>query len=174
MGLKEQNRIIILVAIVCVIIQIILLKEVFQLVFANIVGVGNSMFTFKFPSFSFYFEPEPNTSKFILLFLYFTPYVYIVSAIEISSILMRKIPVGKTRYFLVVFILLQLGYILIHLFYNAVILILNPGIENDWIALSLNMGFSETERFVFAFGIIFLFVFYMNMSTKRIMKYIKY
>jgi|GEM_PF-2425509 len=174
MGLKEQNRIIIVVAIICVIIQIILLKEVFQLVFANIVGVGNSMFTFKFPSFSFYFEPEPNTSKFILLFLYFTPYIYIVSAIEISSILMRKIPVGKTRYFLVVFILLQLGYILIHLFYNAVILILNPGIENDWIALSLNMGFSETERFVFAFGIIFLFVFYMNMSTKRIRKYIKY
>jgi hypothetical protein len=74
----------------------------------------------------------------------------------------------------VVFILLQIGYLLVHIFYSAVILILNPGIENDWIALSLYLGLGDIERFIFAFGVIFLFVFYLNMSTKRIMQYINY
>lgn len=174
MELKQKNSKVIITALFTTIIQIILVKEIFQMLIASIFGVGNSNFSFSFPFFSFYFEPEPNTAMFMLLLLYFAPYLYLISCIEISSILLKKIPLSAMRYFFVVFILLQLGYILIHIFYSAVILILNPQLENDWIALSLNLGFGDTERFVFAFGVIFLFVFYLNMSTKRIIKYFNY
>jgi len=169
-----KNRLSIISALLLAILQIILLKEIFQLGISGLFGVSNSSFNFSFPFFSYYFEPVGDASNFDIILLYFAPYIYLVLSVEVASILIKKIPQGAGRFFLVVFILLQIGYLLVHIFYSAVILILNPGIENDWIALSLYLGLGDMERFIFAFGVIFLFVFYLNMSTKRIMQYINY
>jgi len=174
MEFRFKNKLSIILALFLSIIQIVLLKEVFQMGVAELFGVSISSFQFNFPTFSYYFEPVGAVSLFGLVLSFFAPEIYLVFSVEISSILLKKIPLGKGRFFLIVFILLQLGYLLVNIFYNAVILILNPGIKNDWIALSLYWGLSDTERFVLAFGVVFLFVFYLNMLTKRIMKYINY
>lgn len=174
MDFRIKNKTSVISAIFLSILQIILMKELFQMGVAELFGVSNSSFKFSFPAFSYYFEPFATISIFGLILSYFAPYIYLIISVEISSILMKKIPLGGGRFFLVLFILLQIGYLLVNIFYSAVILILKPGIENDWIALSIYWGLGETERFVFAFGVIFLFGFYLNMSTRRIMKYINY
>lgn len=174
MDLKIKNKFYILSALILAIIQIILVKELFQMGIAELIGVAKSSFSFNFPSFSYYFEPEPNQLMPVLLLLYFAPYIYLVSSIELASILLKKIPQGGGRFFIVIFNLIQIGYLLVHIFYSAVILILNPQLENDWITIALYMNFDDLGRFGFAFAVIFLFVFYLNMSTRRIMKYINY
>lgn len=174
MDFKLRNKLSIFFALFLAILQIILLKEIFQAGISELCGVSNSSFNFSFPLFSYYFEPAGDASNLEVILLYFAPYIYLVLSVEVASVLIKKIPQGAGRFFLVVFILLQVGYLLVHIFYSAVILILNPGIENDWIALSLYLGLGEMGRFIFAFGVIFLFVFYLNMSTKRIMQYITY
>jgi hypothetical protein len=174
MDFHFKNKLSVFLALFLAILQIILLKEIAQMFVTQLFGVGVSSFTFKFPSFSYYFEPFPVRSMPVLLLMYFSPYIYLILTIETASVLLKKIPVGKGRFFIVIFNLIQIGYLLIHIFYSAVILILNPKIENDWITLALYLNFNEIERFGFAFGVIFLFVFYLNMSTKRIMKYINY
>lgn len=174
MNFQIKNKISLILALFLAILQIILMKELFQMGIAEIFGAAKSSFQFNFPSFSYYFEPVATNSLIGLMVLYFSPYIYIISSVEISSILLKKVPLGGGRFFLLIFILLQIGYMLVHIFYSAVILILNPGIQNDWIALSLYWGLSDSERFIFAFGVIFLFVFYLNMSTKRLLKYINY
>jgi hypothetical protein len=174
MDFKLRNKLSIISAVLLSILQIILLKEFFQAGLSALFCMSNSSFNFSFPYFAYYFEPEGDASILELTLLYFAPYIYLVLSVEVASILIKKIPQGAGRFFLVVFILLQIGYLLVHIFYSAVILILNPGIENDWIALSLYLGLGDIERFIFAFGVIFLFVFYLNMSTKRIMQYINY
>lgn len=174
MDFKFKNRAAIILALFLSILQIIVFKEIFQMGLANLVGTANSFFEFNFPAFTYYFEPVPNLSSVVMILLYFAPYIYIVLSVETASIFLKKLPQGSRRYFLVIFILIQIGYLLVHIFYSAVILILNPQLENDWIALSLYLGYGDTERFVFAFGVVFLFVFYLNMSTKRILKYINY
>ena len=171
MDFKFKNRFIIFLAFLVSAIQIILMKEIFQMGIASLFRDENSSFSFIFPTFSYYFEPLPNSSLPVLVLMYFTPYIYLILSIEVVSLILKKRPLVEWRFFIVIFILVQLGYLLIHIFYSAVILILRPAIENDWIALSLYQNFDQTERFVFAFGVIFLFVFYLNMSTKRIMKY---
>ena len=174
MDFKIKNKISIISALFLSILQIVLLKEVFQLGIAELFGVSNSLFNFSFPVFSYYAEPVASISIFGLVLVYSAPYIYLISSVEIASFFLKKIPQGKGRFFLLIFILIQVGYLLINIFYSAVILILNPGIQHDWIALSLYLGFDQSERFIFAFGVIFLFVFYLNMSTKRVIKYINY
>lgn len=174
MDLKFKNGQSIVWAVLLAILQIVLLKELFQMLLVEIFGGGNSEFSFVFPSIQYYFEPLPYTSMPVLLLLYFAPYIYLILSVEVTSTIMKKIPHGKGRFFLVIFILIQIGYLLIHLFYSAVILILSPNIQNDWIALTLYLGYDEIERFIFAFAVIFLFVFYLNISTRRIQKYINY
>ncbi len=174
MDFRFKNKLNIITAVFLSILQIILFKELFQMGITQIFGVGTDSFSFNFPSFSYYFEPLPNNSMPVLILMYFAPYIYLIISVETASIILRKIPQGGGRFFIVIFNLVQIGYLLVHIFYSAVILILNPQIENDWIALALYMNLGDMERFVFAFGVIFLFVFYLNMSTKRIMKYINY
>lgn len=174
MDLKFKNGQSIIWAVFFAGIQIILFKELFQMLIVTIFGGGNSEFSFIFPSFHYYFEPLPDTLMPELLLLYFAPYIYLVLSVEVASATMKKIPHGKGRFFLVIFILIQIGYLLIHIFYSAVILILSPSIQNDWIALALYLGYDDIERFIFAFAVIFLFVFYLNISTRRIQKYINY
>lgn len=174
MDLKFKNGQGIIWAVFFSAIQIALFKELFQMFIVAIFGGGNSEFSFIFPSFQYYFEPLPDRLMPELLLLYFAPYIYLVLSVEVATATMRKIPHGKGRFFLVIFILIQIGYLLIHIFYSAVILILSPNIQNDWIALTLYLGYDEIERFIFTFAVIFLFVFYLNISTKRIQKYINY
>ena len=153
-------------------VQILFIKELFQWMLCVIFGTEVSELTFGIFYLSHYFEPNPNTLMPVLFLLYLAPLLYLVFSIELASLFLKKFPQGMIRFSILIFILLQIGYLLVKIFYNAVLLILNPGLENDWIAMSIYLGFGDMERFIFAFGIIFLFVFYLNLSTRRVTNYI--
>lgn len=172
MPLQSKNWTPIIIAAIMTLFQIIWFKELFQWLIGVVVGVEVSHLEFRFIGLHHYFEPSPNTSFPLLFLLYLSPIIYLLVSIEIASFFLRKIPQGVYRFFILVFILLQLGYLLFYIFYNSVLLIINPGLENQWIAMSIYLGFGDAERFIFVFGIIFLFVFYLNMSTKRVINYI--
>ncbi len=167
-----KNWIPIISAFLLFLVQILFLKEIFQFIIANLIGVDVSILTFIFPSLSFNFEPNPDTLLPFIVFMYLAPLIYLIISIEFTSLFLKKSTVGIYRYFLLIFILLQLGYLLIKIFYNAVILILNPGLKHDWIAMSIAFGFGDFDRIIFSFAIIFLFVFYLNISIKRVTSYI--
>lgn len=172
MSLQSKNWAPIIVAAIMTLFQIIWFKELFQWLIGFAVGAEVSQLEFRFIGLHHYVEPAPNTSFPLLFLLYLSPIIYLLLSIEISSFFLRKTPHGVYRFFILVFILLQLGYLLIYIFYNSVLLLINPGLENQWIAMSIYLGFGEFERFIFVFGIIFLFVFYLNMSTKRVINYL--
>ncbi|MDZ7766402.1 MAG: hypothetical protein U5K00_18585 [Melioribacteraceae bacterium] len=172
MNSLSKNWTPIISAAIMTLFQIIWFKELFQWLICVIVDVKVSELNFNFIMLQHYFEPAPNTSFPFLFLLYLSPIIYLLISIETASFFLRKTPQGIYRFFFLVFILLQLGFLLINIFYNSVILIINPGLENEWIAMSIYLGFGEVERFIFVFGIIFLFVFYLNMSTRRVINYI--
>lgn len=162
----------IIFAVFLAIVQILWLKELFQFLIASLIGVELSEISFNFILLNFYFEPTPGTSMPILFLLYFSPIIYLVLCTETTSLFLRKTPAGVYRFFIIVFVLIILGFLIIHIFYNAVLLILNPGLTNDWITLAIYLRLDEVGRMILAFGVIFLFVFYLNMQGRRVTNYI--
>ncbi len=100
------------------------------------------------------------------------PFIVIIATIEFSVRLLKRHSPGFMRYAVIVFSLFLSGFLLIDTFYSAFSVLLQFNYLNDWVQLVNLLGLSEGERMVFVFVMIILTSGYLNLSAKRIIKYI--
>jgi len=167
-----KNTKIIVIAVIFSAVSVLFLKELFQALAAFIFSAKEMSFSAYLLGFNFYFEPNAANYKFVYILLYTAPVLYLLILVEIMSLMMKKSALGGTRYFLIISILLHIGYLLIYIFYSSFLLIMAPGSKNNFSVLSIYLGLNQTGRIIFAFFIVFAIVIYMQTATRRLLKYI--
>lgn len=100
------------------------------------------------------------------------PFVITILAIESSVKLLKRYSPGFKRYFTVIFSICLSGFLLFDSFYSAFSVVLRFNYQNDWVQLVALSDFTEGGRIAFVFFMIILTAGYLNLSSKRIIKYI--
>jgi hypothetical protein len=100
------------------------------------------------------------------------PYFLTIAAIELSVQLLKKHSPGFIRYYIIIFSLALSGFLLFDTFYSAFSVILRFNYGNDWVQMTNLLNMSEGGRITFIFLIIIFTAGYLNLSSKRIIKYI--
>lgn len=115
----------------------------------------------------------PNEmSKIQTIIIISVPLFYIFSTIEFAVNLLKYQTVGSTRFALLIFILLNVGYLIVNVFYGAFNIILSRDGYNGWVILTRNLEMSEHGSLFFIILIILLLVNYLRKFNKVVLEYI--
>jgi hypothetical protein len=168
---KIKNKGSIVIGSLSGLITVLFLSELFQgllaLVFAKEVG-------FAFSGLNFFadFVIEEGKSILVYILLFASPLLLSILAVELSMIIMKRSPLGPARFSTIVFQLINLGYIIITLFYGAISILLRVNLLNDWVRMTNYLGIEGGERYPLVFFFLIILIMYLNLVTKRISGYI--
>jgi hypothetical protein len=99
-------------------------------------------------------------------------FLYILN-IEINSYMLTKVTAGFYRNFFIVYSMVLIGYLMVNVFIGAVIVVLKVSLTNDYAKIVNDvLGFTMPASFLIILIILILLTLYINITTKRIMKYI--
>jgi len=108
-------------------------------------------------------------SKIIIIL---SPIISIILSIELSHYFLKKLPFGFLRFSILVFQLLLAGYLMITVFYGAVLILLKSEVSNIWVNLASVFELSEGKEIVLIFLMVIILFGYLNLVQKRISNYI--
>ena len=162
----------VILALFCAAIVIFLLRGLFQGFMAVIFGSTNINFILTFGGIEAVFDPLTASPAIDYVLIYASPVILVIILTEISVLFIKKTFLGSTRFFLIAFILINLGYLIIHFFYNSFLLVMDAPVANDWLTLSFHLDLTKTGKIIFAFFLVFVTIGYINLVTRRVMKYI--
>jgi hypothetical protein len=152
-------------------ISLLFLPELFQLLIAVIINVNvDFSLGYFFPIVSLNAQPGSSIWSFVVTGL--SPFLYLIIICETGSLLLRKTYAGYYRYSLIIFLLVNIGYMLFYSFFNSVVVILNLGFSTDWKNILSVVGFKDLKYLIYIFFIIILTAGYLNLVTKRVLKYV--
>jgi len=145
--------------------------ELFQ---ALVAFVLNFEFSFKisviFPQVTVSsFKPD---DIFINTIVRLVPLIYLMLVCELGAFSLRFTLPGFYRYSLLMFILVNMGYMLFFLFLNAIVVILNLKLLTDWSSLLILLNVDHLGSLIYLFPLIIIVAVYLNFITKRILKYV--
>ncbi|MFH1196271.1 MAG: hypothetical protein V1720_11190 [bacterium] len=168
--LFPQNKPALLSGILSGLISAIFLTELFQ-AFTTIVLNGEfSGFGFSMKGFYCNYSFAPGLSAFTEILISLSPVIFSIFVIELASFFLRKTGLGFYRFTLIVFVLINVGYLIIKFFYGAFAVIFKMP-DNDWTFFLQSIGVEGQAVIpVIFFAIIFL-IAYLNFSSRRLIKY---
>lgn len=153
-------------------LNILFLTGFFQALAALILGVNNFYFEFNYLILKPIFHSQTNASAITYGIIYFSPLVFNILLMEIGSALLKKTTLGYNRFLLIFFNLVIAGYLIISVFYGAIVSIVVTNSANDWNQLMINFQMSEIGKIIFMFAVIFMLTTYLQQTAKRILEYI--
>ncbi len=152
--------------------SILVLTGLFQSFIAYIFGVKDIQYSLGYLLFKPIINPLSNVSVIAFTFIYLSPLFFNVLLLEIGTFFLRKTLVGNIRFTLIIFTLLIAGYLIINVFFGAIISQLSPNSTNDWNQLLLHIDAVGTGKIIFMFTVILIFTIYLKQTAKRILEYI--
>ncbi|MFA8342566.1 MAG: hypothetical protein ACEPO8_06285 [Rhodothermaceae bacterium] len=102
------------------------------------------------------------------------PLFYVFSTIELAINLLKYQTVGRIRFTLLTFIILNTGYLIVNVFTGAFNIVMNIQGSNSWAVLCRNLELSETARLIFIFIVVVLLVNYLRSFNRIVTEYISY
>lgn len=102
------------------------------------------------------------------------PLFYVFSTIELAINLLKYQTVGRIRFTLLTFIILNTGYLIVNVFTGAFNIVMNIQGSNSWAILCRNLELSETARLIFIFIVVVLLVNYLRSFNRIVTEYISY
>ena len=166
-----KNKSSIFTGILTAIISLLFLPELFQLLVATILGVQNTLdFWLFIPRITLI--NAIDTQLWSAIITGFAPFLYLIIICETGSFILSKTYAGFYRYSLIIFLLINIGYLLVYSFSNSVIVILNLQIITDWKSILVSAGIKDLKYLIYIFFIIILTAGYLNLITKRVLKYV--
>jgi hypothetical protein len=113
-----------------------------------------------------------NSSNLVNSISLFADIFFIMLTVETAYYFLKKLPLGYLRFTIILFIVLSLGMIILNVFYGFISVLLN-GANNDWIQFFNIVRASFQEKIIYSLGFILTIFLYLNLITRRIIKYIK-
>lgn len=171
MGEQIKNKSSVIAGTISGIVTLCFLPEVFQMVISLLFGIGYTMNYFLiFPYITL--AEISSVSLSAAIFSGFAPFFYLLLVCETGSFFLKKTYPGFYRYSLIIFLLVNLGYILFFTFLNAISLALELNFLNDWLYVFRTAEIPYPKFLLYVFVIIVIIAVYLNLLTKRIMKFV--
>lgn len=85
---------------------------------------------------------------------------------------LKKTRLGFYRYSLILFLIIISGYMIINIFYGAFSVFVNIDLNNTWLLLSEYLGITGPSKISYMFFVIILLIAYLNLISRRLLKYI--
>ena len=152
---------------------VFLLAPLFQYLAGLILGIDGIHLSFEYYKLTCEFELVSGAGNFISIIVLLTPTLLYVFNIEINSYSLTRITPGFYRNFFIVYQLVLIGYLLVNVFVGAVTVILKLDTGNEYAAIINDiLGLTMPASFLVILVILILLTLYINITTKRILKYI--
>lgn len=118
-------------------------------------------------------NPESLTKVQTVIILTF-PLFYIISTVELAGNLLKYQGLGTPRFTLLIFIILNVGYLIVNVFVGAFNIVLDNAGDNQWAILCRNLEMNETGSLFLIFIVILLLMNYLRSFNKIVNEYITY
>lgn len=152
-------------------ICILYLNDLFQYFIAY-------LFSSKIEFYNYYFFFKTTawlnfgTLNIIVVIVHLSGLLFSMMVVELGFILLRNSPPGFIRYFAITFQLINIGYILISIFWGSFVIILNADYSDDFGNLVKYFNVGEIGKTVIVFLMIFTFLIYFTANSQRLSNYI--
>lgn len=166
---KVKNKKAVLTGTALFFISAFYLSELFQYVVS--INFTDVKLNFNFIFLSNRFEAF-NTSNLINSISLFADIIFIMITVETAYFFLKRLPLGYLRFTIILFIVLSLGMIILNVFYGFISALLHS-YNNDWIQFFNVVHASFQEKIIYSLGFILTMFLYLNLITRRIIKYIK-
>jgi hypothetical protein len=115
--------------------------------------------------------PAPTKNNFIYnAIVFITPYIGSVFFIEISLIWFRKSLLDRVRGFIVVFQVINAGYLILTLFISIYSILLRPSYTTELRLLLNSANLTYIQQLIFILLISIILFYYINILGKRLKK----
>lgn len=152
--------------------SVIFISEFFQALTAVIFNAGFGGFVFFDSVFYCRYSLPDEMSQFLKIIISLSPILYSIISLEISLILLKKTKLGFWRFYLILFIIINAGYLIIKFFYGAFAVILAIS-ENDWENFIGILKIEGNGKIPVVFFLIVILIAYLNIVSKRLMNYLE-
>ncbi len=100
------------------------------------------------------------------------PYLACVMFIEASFLWLKRSHSEHVKSSIIIFQLINIGYLIFEISFGIVIMLLQSSISNDWTLMLNQLELTYYQKLIFMLGASLLLLGYINILTKKIRKYI--
>ena len=169
-----KKNILIIISILTGLISVLILNELVKAGAVYLIYTQNITFIFKGISLSTVFALPESHKLLIDTFIFLLPILSIIIFIEFSAIFLSKVYNNNIRTGLIVYQLINVGFLVITLLLNALSVIFYNFLSTDWLTYILISKYSTTKGLLITFLTILIIFTYINFATNRIKKYITF
>ena len=111
-------------------------------------------------------------SFFRILLIIISPLLFSIIIVEISSLIMKKLEKEFIRLNLLIFMFINIGYLIFNILLGILALILKSTYTNDWGRFLESSGFTYNQKLVFMLFIMVILFAYLNYNAKKMKTFI--
>lgn len=169
-----KRNILISISILIALISVLILNELVKAGAVYLIYTLNISFTLKGISLYTVFT-LPESHKLIYdTVIYLLPIFSVIIFIEFSALFLSKVYNNNIRTGLIIYQMINIGYLVITILLNALSVILNNFLSTDWSMYIFVSEYSYTKSLLITFLTIFVVFTYINFATNRIKKFITF
>jgi hypothetical protein len=157
---------------ICSMLSILFLNELFQAFITFLVNAQNISIQFNWVYITCDFSPNEDFNTITMIISYTASFLFNIFLIELGQILVKKSRLGNLRFSLIIFLIINTGYLIFNVFYSAISILFYKDVNTDWNNLMIKLSLEEGSKIVFMFFIVLILIFYLNFSARRIVQYI--
>ncbi len=155
---------------ICGIISVMYLSELIKIIAAHFFINGEVTIIFHGLKLDVILPVGTMNSFFAIAAVTITPFAACILFIEVSFLGLNKTSNDHIRSSIIIFQLINIGYIIFAAFMGIISVLLPFSFATDWTRFLNDESLSENQKLVFMFFILILLLAYINVLTKRIRK----
>jgi len=167
-----KNKKSLLIGMISALLFILLLNGVFQSIIILLLNGSIESFTFTITGLSPVVILKSTDNIYLNSFLLLSTMVIYMLFMELTLVLLSKTTPNTTRYSLIFFQLLLLGYLIIITFYGMIELVLSPNTNSLWGRLVQLWELEGGQIYVLVAFVLLLLFSYLQIAQKRLMHYL--
>lgn len=152
------------------IVSVMYLSELLKIASAHILINGQVNVSFHGLKLDVILPSGKFNSFFTVAFVTITPFLACIFFIELSFLWLNKTISEHVRGSIIVFQLINIGYIILAAFMGIISIIFPLSIITDWSVFLNDESLSYNQKLIFMFFVLILLLAYINLLTKRIRK----
>jgi len=162
-----------LIGIFITLLFVFLISGILQYIVVTLFGMTVEDVTFTASGFTPIFHINIENNGFFNSLLIFSKFLISISFLELALLLLNKFPIGIYRFVTISSILFLSGYLILYFFYGILNSVLSLSSNTDFAKLINLLELEKNQSFVLIFLLLIIFVSYLQLVQKRIMRYLK-
>ncbi len=169
-----KKNILIIISIVMGLISVLILNELIKGAAVYLIYTNDISFLFKGISLSTVFTLPVSHNLLFDTIIFLVPILSVIIFIEFSAVLLSKVYNNNIRTGLIIYQVINIGYLVITILLNALSVIIKNFLSTDWLTYIFISKYSNSKTMLVTFLTILIIFTYINFATNRIKKYITF